>query len=801
MPSSTPVSPLDPSTIISNALQSRPQNFPIDMKLVPFWLTWHPVWNAEKQKLMKPPTGGKNWNDPSKLTTFSTGLLGTRSGSHDPNIQQGYGFAFTSDHPYVCIDLDSMSDSNMSLLTALNTYTELSPSGQGYHCIVEVSDNDKAALQLAFHNGKRSTKNKRDLFISSGYATMTGQPTNIPDAPSTDTEIRVMSANDLIGILEPFFGKSNRIVDLQDKETPTADTQPAHFKLKPAQISKMLAALPVQCLSDSAFDNLSSSTETALLDLSCTDEAREPWLMVGQALHDHFDGSMTGLMIWDNWSSADGAQKYDKNALEASWHSFRANPSTTNKVTLASVVALYKAQAPQFEDLDTKGVPLPTLDNINVFIDHMGFKLRFNNQTLSQEMYVPKVLQKKLSLEHSPWISSIKMASTIVQSELIKIGMPNNRNMGVIRAALTARAGRTSYNVISDFFENELPTWDNTDRIGPLLDTITCSNYARHHYETFLRKWLIQVAAAAYSTREKPNRLSTVLIFQGDQGIGKTNWVESLFPKKLRAFCYGDKDFQVGSFRSDKVKLMMELKSTLICNINEIDTVFTARNYSAFKAFLDQTVDSVVLPYGDAAVPTLRQTVFIGSTNKAQFLHDNTGNRRVFIIKATNLNFKHNIDIDQLWAQVAKMYKDKEVWWLDPNENKSTIAFQEAQNSCTIELADEYSADFLDELFDTEAPFSRWQTLVLKDIKSMIGTHSSHYAQLKTTVAQWLKTIPGSRAPYKATNHPRSRVLYLMPPLRTTFRSEEKLDQPEDPSGQIEKLQAEIELLRIQQDK
>ncbi|RDZ43741.1 hypothetical protein C5B86_11960 [Haloferax sp. Atlit-19N] len=85
-------------------------------------------------------TGGyASATDPATWTTFDEARAYAADGSAD-----GVGYVFTDDDPYVGIDLDKCRDPEtgvtdewaQELIDRLDSYTEVSPSGTGYHVII-----------------------------------------------------------------------------------------------------------------------------------------------------------------------------------------------------------------------------------------------------------------------------------------------------------------------------------------------------------------------------------------------------------------------------------------------------------------------------------------------------------------------------------------------------------------------------------------------------------------------------------------------------------------------------------------
>ncbi len=77
--------------------------------------------------------------DPDTWVSFETALEYTETGNAD-----GVGFVFTDDGPFVGVDLDDcrdpetgdVDDAALDIIERLDSYTEVSPSGTGYHVLI-----------------------------------------------------------------------------------------------------------------------------------------------------------------------------------------------------------------------------------------------------------------------------------------------------------------------------------------------------------------------------------------------------------------------------------------------------------------------------------------------------------------------------------------------------------------------------------------------------------------------------------------------------------------------------------------
>jgi putative DNA primase/helicase len=86
------------------------------------------------------------------------------------------------------------------------------------------------------------------------------------------------------------------------------------------------------------------------------------------------------------------------------------------------------------------------------------------------------------------------------------------------------------------------------------------------------------------------------------------------------------------------------------------------------KQALTSTQDTYRASYGHHSRSYPRQFVFIGNTNKAEYLADETGARRYLPVSCTEIDAEAASGMrDQLWAEAVRRYRARETWWDIPD--------------------------------------------------------------------------------------------------------------------------------------
>jgi hypothetical protein len=170
------------------------------------------------------------------------------------------------------------------------------------------------------------------------------------------------------------------------------------------------------------------------------------------------------------------------------------------------------------------------------------------------------------------------------------------------------------YNPIREYFES-LPKWDgHTDHIATLAKYIILEDETdRPRFLRMLRKMFIRSIACSFE--ESFNKHAFILVHE-IQSSGKTTFLRWICPEAL-------KDYYTEHLSLDKDG-MIALTENFIINMDELSTL-SKFEINALKSLLSKDKVKVRIPYERRPTILQRRCNFIGSTNRREFLTDETG--------------------------------------------------------------------------------------------------------------------------------------------------------------------------------
>lgn len=253
------------------------------------------------------------------------------------------------------------------------------------------------------------------------------------------------------------------------------------------------------------------------------------------------------------------------------------------------------------------------------------YSLRFN--TISLEFEIKRSLDKK-------W-SSLNLSSLYIELIQSGIDIPMNKLEILVRSHLI-----NQYNPISEYFES-LEQWDGDDHIKNLCSYVKTNDDKAFLYH--MEKWFTRAVLCALE-KEKINKHCLVLA-NTIQNSGKSTYLRFFIPRKLMNYLSED----IGLDKDSRIKLC----KNLIINLDEL-SILAKADINSLKAFISKIHINERLPYARKAEYLERICSFVGSTNKTDFLTDESGSVRWIIFEVTekiNFNYSLEIDIDKVWAQ------------------------------------------------------------------------------------------------------------------------------------------------------
>ncbi len=104
--------------------------------------------------------------------------------------------------------------------------------------------------------------------------------------------------------------------------------------------------------------------------------------------------------------------------------------------------------------------------------------------------------------------------------------------------------------------------------------------------------------------------------------------------------------------------------------MDELDRITSKKEAGAIKAFISKQRDDFRKPYGKSVQAYARSFVLGGTCNKSEFLVDETGSRRFWVIPVEFVNISAVEKLrDHIWYTAKYHYQNGFRWWLNQEES------------------------------------------------------------------------------------------------------------------------------------
>lgn len=392
-------------------------------------------------------------------------------------------------------------------------------------------------------------------------------------------------------------------------------------------------------------------------------------------------------------------------------------------------------------DINSQGKPLATIENLTEICDRLDVTVRYNVISKEEEILIPG--------ESFLMDNSANASLAWMESWCARFRMPTGNLSGL----LTYLADKNPFNPVARWIQSK--PWDGTSRLQQLFDTVTEKHPrylpdGRRLRDVLILRWMLSAVDAAFN----PNGVSAhgVLVFQGDQYVGKTKWFKQLAPADLNVIKEGV------ILKPDDRDSVKQACSFWLVELGELDSTFRKSDIAALKAFITNRTDVLRRAYARKESQYARRTVFFGSVNPKEFLHDPTGNRRYWTIELASLNLNHGIDMQQVWAEVYQLLQQGHGYYLTPEE---------------MDVLNSHNEDFqvidpVEERIQTkllwDAPPVEWTWHTATEVLLKVGIDRPNQSDA-TKAAHSIRKLNGGNA--RKSN---GKNLLLVPPLVTEYQ-------------------------------
>jgi hypothetical protein len=592
------------------------------------WAPWAAVWNDKRAKFDKIPRKashpqlGLSSAKPELWVSFDEAI---ESYQKYPGVLAGVGYCMTGVHGVIGVDLDRcvndgvLADWAQSIVQELASYAELSPSGQGVRVMgLGVIDGDWTNHQqgIEIYGGHEAR-----------FLTITGR--HLAQTPAA------------LCALDPLV-----LDDIRDRYAAAGSRQ----KVKSAQVLDLAPPALLETLLLPEVETLALSKKVIAFLTEGKVEGGDRSALVhacGVALYalGLDDATVYSLLAHNPHAMAvalnhrrgdpDRAQRY-------LWreHCQKAKPKAQRAIVSAhefDVLQNTQAVAPVFVR-DKSGRPIASADNVARALRspaYCGLWLGFD-RFRDEIMFSAPAQGAWQSFTDADYV---RLRITLENRGFRPIGRELMRDVVLLVAAESAFDSAIAW--------LEPLQWDGVPRVEHFFHRYLGAHASPYSSAVSRYLW----SALAGRVLEPGVKADMVPILVGAQGVGKSRAVAALAPSLVF--------FTELSLQDHDDNLSRLMRGRLVAEIGELRGLHT-RELESIKAFITRTHENWIPKYREFATQFARRLVFIGTTNKDEFLADETGNRRWLPVKVglQSLADVQAIERDrlQLWAEGKALF-------------------------------------------------------------------------------------------------------------------------------------------------
>ncbi len=187
-----------------------------------------------------------------------------------------------------------------------------------------------------------------------------------------------------------------------------------------------------------------------------------------------------------------------------------------------------------------------------------------------------------------------------------------------------------------------------------------------------------------------------------------------------------------------------------ICEMGELLALTKVKEVEAVKAYITCRTDTYRRPYAEYVTENKRQCIFIGTTNKVEFLTDKTGNRRYYPLVCNSKGyelFQHEEEIKaeilQCWAEAKALYDKGEMPACPKIELEDVIRQAQARA-----VEDDYREGMIQAYLEQQEKvciIQIWQKALGNEVTKPTRKDSNEIATILNKMPNWEKAGDNTR--------------------------------------------------------
>lgn len=336
----------------------------------------------------------------------------------------------------------------------------------------------------------------------------------------------------------------------------------------------------------------------------------------------------------------------------------------------------------------------PTLDELDLLFTYQGKNmekvLTVNTENVYRILTRHPHFQNRLrynsftnQIEFKNWkgkgfVEKSDYDEIVIQTELsMKFSFLQRVSRTMVQEAMVKTAYENSYDEAQEFMK--ALEWDGVERLSTWLSTVYGTPDDVYHKAVGMN-WMVGMASRIMYPGSK---FDHVLILEGAQGVKKS---ESF------AVLAGERWHTETTISLEKKDFFESLLGKVVVEFSEGETM-NRSSVERMKAIITTKVDRFRVSYGRNAQDFPRRCVFAMTTNKDQYLVDDTGSRRWLPIKVE----KEKADVEwlkenreQLFAEAYHLLEAGHKFWEFPREETAAQQDMRHERNPNESIVDEY---------------------------------------------------------------------------------------------------------------